>query len=93
MRMTSVTPYVVRGALPNSDWDYSCLVRIETEMGFVGWDEGTSPAPEPGWGAPKVLEMINTLFAPTLIGRDPTEPMVIWKELQTLSFSTFDRPT
>lgn len=38
--MTSVTPYVVRGAFPNSNLDYSCLVRIETDTGFVGWDEG-----------------------------------------------------
>ncbi|CRL24270.1 Glucarate dehydratase [Penicillium camemberti] len=88
MRITSVTPYVVRGALANSnnsDWDYSCLVRIETDTGLLGWGEGASPAPQPDWGAPKILEMINTMFAPTLIGRDPTEPMVIWKELQILS--------
>ncbi|CAI7581711.1 unnamed protein product [Penicillium palitans] len=96
MRITSVTPYVVRGALANSDnsdWDYSCLVRIETDTGLLGWGEGASPAPQPDWGAPKILEMINTMFVPTLIGRDPTEPMVIWKELQILSVSTFGPPT
>ncbi|KAK4870841.1 hypothetical protein LT330_000078 [Penicillium expansum] len=31
------------------------------------------------------------MFAPTLIGRDPTEPMAIWKDLQTLSVSNFGR--
>lgn len=95
MRITSVTPYVVRGSLSNSNnsnWNYSCLVRIETDTGLLGWGEGASPAPQPGWGAPKILEMINTMFAPTFIGRDPTEPMVIWEELQILSVSTFGPP-
>ncbi|KGO42950.1 Mandelate racemase/muconate lactonizing enzyme [Penicillium expansum] len=81
MRIISVNPYVIRGAHPSSstqdpNWGYSCLVRIETDTGLVGWGEGTTDL---GWGAPKLLERINTMFAPTLIGRDPTEPMAIWK--------------
>ncbi|CAI7589903.1 unnamed protein product, partial [Penicillium viridicatum] len=72
--------------------DYSCLVRIETDTGLVGWGEGATHHPHPDWGAPKILELINTMFAPTLIGRDPTEPMIIWNELQALSVSTFGHP-
>ncbi|KAJ5499162.1 Mandelate racemase/muconate lactonizing enzyme [Penicillium expansum] len=93
MRIISVNPYVIRGAHPSSstqdpNWGYSCLVRIETDTGLVGWGEGTTDL---GWGAPKLLERINTMFAPTLIGRDPTEPMAIWKDLQTLSVSNYGR--
>ncbi|KGO74761.1 Mandelate racemase/muconate lactonizing enzyme, N-terminal [Penicillium italicum] len=40
-------------------------------------------------GAPKILEGINTLFDPTLIGRNLTEPMTIWNDRQTLSVSIF----
>ncbi|KAJ5399689.1 hypothetical protein N7465_010178, partial [Penicillium sp. CMV-2018d] len=96
MKITSITPYVVRGAssgiISTLGWDYSCLVRIETDTGLVGWGEGASPYPAQGWGASKILELINTMFAPTLIGRDPTEPMIIWNDLQALSVSTFPRP-
>jgi D-galactarolactone cycloisomerase len=65
-------------------------VRIETETGLVGWGEGSSLISQDG-GLAKVREVVNTIFGPTLIGRDPTEPMVIWKELQTLAASTFGR--
>ncbi|KAJ5508387.1 hypothetical protein N7527_010530 [Penicillium freii] len=95
MRITSITPYVVSGAvsdISDSGGDYSCLVRIETDTGLVGWGEGATHHPHPDWGAPKILELINTMFAPTLIGRDPTVPMIIWNELQALSVSTFGHP-
>ncbi|OQE84994.1 hypothetical protein PENNAL_c0025G08781 [Penicillium nalgiovense] len=100
MRIISVNPYIVRGATPGSEtdrsmkpipnWALSCLVRIETETGLVGWGEGSSLI-RLGGGPAKVREIVNTIFGPTLIGRDPTEPMVVWKELQTLAASTFGR--
>ncbi|OQD71908.1 hypothetical protein PENPOL_c001G05823 [Penicillium polonicum] len=95
MRITSITPYVVSGAvsgISDSGGEYSCLVRIETDTGLVGWGEGATHHPYPDWGAPKILELINTMFGPALIGHDPTEPMIIWNELQALSVSTFGRP-
>ncbi|KAJ6188332.1 hypothetical protein N7519_003240 [Penicillium mononematosum] len=54
-----------------------------------GWGEGMPSTTTEGWGPPKLLEIVNTIFGPALIGRDPTEPMVIWKELQILAASTF----
>ncbi|CAI7657507.1 unnamed protein product [Penicillium glandicola] len=70
MRITSVNP---------------CLVRIETDTGLVGWGEGTPSVNDSQRGAPRVVEMLNTIFTPGLIGRDPIEPMVIWNNLQTLA--------
>ncbi|KAJ6152015.1 hypothetical protein N7497_006334 [Penicillium chrysogenum] len=98
MRIISVNTYIVRGTRPDwrhnpnrrprSDQGLSCLVRIETETGVVGWGEGlwlTSL----GGGSQKVREIVDTVFGPVIIGRDPTAPMDIWKELQTLAASTF----
>lgn len=65
-------------------------MRIETETGVVGWGEGLSLVLL-GGGSQKVREIVNTVFGPVIIGRDPTEPMIIWKELQTLAASTFHR--
>ncbi|OQE29318.1 hypothetical protein PENFLA_c004G00239 [Penicillium flavigenum] len=101
MRIISANTYIVRGATPDwtglspdvrsdPDWGLSCLVRIETETGLVGWGEGSSLTLQ-GGGSQKVREILNTILGPTIIGRDPTEPMVIWKELQTLATSTFGR--
>lgn len=62
-------------------------MRIETDTEIVGWGEGTSRFPFARWGPARVLDVVNEIIAPTLIGRDPTEPMVIWNELQILGNS------
>jgi D-galactarolactone cycloisomerase len=51
-------------------------VRIETDTGLVGWGEGGQYGPpEP------VAAVIDHVFAPKLIGQDPTEPVVIWEQI------------
>lgn len=58
----------------------SCLVRIETDSGIVGWGEGGQYGPpEP------VAACINHVFGPKILGRDPTEPVRIWEELYSFS--------
>lgn len=53
----------------------SCLVRIETDAGLIGWGEGGQYGPpEP------VAACIDRVLGPRLIGRDPTEPVRIWEE-------------
>jgi D-galactarolactone cycloisomerase len=52
----------------------------QTDTGIVGWGEGGQYGPpEP------VAAVIDHVFAKRLIGRDPTEPVVIWKELYAFS--------
>ena len=53
----------------------SCLVRITTDEGLVGWGEGGQ------WGPPEpVASVIDHVLAPRLLGRDPCEPTRIWEE-------------
>ena len=63
----------------NVDLGGFVLVRIETDDGLVGYGEAT---PLPDWGGDwgrhsgetlaTVAHMVNAVFAPALIGRDPT---------------------
>jgi D-galactarolactone cycloisomerase len=58
----------------------SLLVRIETDAGLVGWGEGGQYGPpEP------VAACIDHVLGPKLLGRDPTEPAVIWEQLYAFS--------
>ncbi|KAJ5619814.1 hypothetical protein N7510_003798 [Penicillium lagena] len=89
MKITSVTSHILR--IPLGDRVFyssqarfpernSYLVRIETDTGLVGWGEGGQYGPpEP------VAAVIDYVFAPKLIGRDPTEPVVIWEHLYAFS--------
>lgn len=89
MQITSITSHILR--IPLGDKVFfssqarfpernSYLVRIETDSGIVGWGEGGQYGPpEP------VAAVIEHVFAPKLIGRDPTEPAVIWEELYSFS--------
>lgn len=71
------TFYSSQAAFPERN---SCLVRIETDAGLVGWGEGGQYGPpEP------VAACIDAVLAPRLIGRDPTEPVRIWEELYAFS--------
>lgn len=54
----------------------SCLVRLETDDGLVGWGEGGQ------WGPPEpVATMIDRVLAPRLLGADPLKIGVIWEQL------------
>ena len=58
--------YSSQAAFPERN---SYLVRVETDSGLVGWGEGGQYGPpEP------VAACVDGVFAPQLIGRDPTEP-------------------
>ncbi len=69
--------YSSQAAFPERN---SCLVRIETDDGLVGWGEGGQYGP----GEP-VAACVDAVLAPRLIGRDPTEPVRIWEELYAFS--------
>lgn len=54
----------------------SCLVRIETDDGLVGWGEGGQ------WGPPEpVATMIDRVLAPRVLGADPLHMGVLWDRL------------
>jgi D-galactarolactone cycloisomerase len=89
MKITSITSHILR--VPLGDKTFyssqaafpernSCLVRIETDSGLVGWGEGGQYGPpEP------VAACIDAVLAPRLLYRDPTEPVRIWEELYAFS--------
>jgi len=52
----------------------SCIVEIETDEGITGWGECYGPA-----AVNKTL--IETQYAPRLIGRDPFDVEVVWEDL------------
>ncbi|PRY22261.1 galactonate dehydratase [Aliiruegeria haliotis] len=59
--------------------DMTLLIKVTGESGLVGWGECYGiAAPE----APKAI--IDDLVGPTLIGRDPSEPMVIHEDMYDL---------
>jgi D-galactarolactone cycloisomerase len=84
MRVKSVTSHILRAPLGAQKFyssqapfpeRNSCLVRVETDTGLVGWGEGGQYGPpEP------VAACVDAVFAPRLIGRNPTEPVRIWEE-------------
>lgn len=69
--------YSSQAAFPERN---SYLVRIETDTGLVGWGEGGQYGP-----AEPVAAVVDHVFKPKLIGRDPTEPVRIWEELYAFS--------
>ncbi|KAJ5107707.1 hypothetical protein N7456_004382 [Penicillium angulare] len=89
MKIVSVESHILR--IPLGDKTFfssqarfpernSYLVRIQTDTGLIGWGEGGQYGPpEP------VAAVIDHVFAPKLIGRDPTQPVVIWEELYASS--------
>ena len=84
MKVRSITSHILRAPLGAQKFyssqaafpeRNSCLVRVETDSGLVGWGEGGQYGPpEP------VATIVDAVFAPQLIGRDPTEPVRIWEE-------------
>ncbi len=54
----------------------TCLVRLETDDGLVGWGEGQAPV------APKATAaIVEHLCAPLLLGRDPFDVEYLWYRL------------
>lgn len=89
MKITSVTSHLLR--VPLGDKTFyssqaafpernSYLVRIETDTGLIGWGEGGQYGP-----AQPVAAVVDHVFAPRILGRDPCEPVRIWEELYAFS--------
>ncbi len=58
----------------------SCLVKITTDTGLVGWGEGQAPL------VPEVpATLIAHLLGPAIIGMDPTDPQAIYDRLYHLN--------
>jgi D-galactarolactone cycloisomerase len=58
----------------------SCLVKITTDTGLVGWGEGQAPL------VPEVpATLIARLFGPAIIGMDPADPYAIYDRLYHLN--------
>ena len=54
----------------------TCLVRLETDDGLVGWGEGQAPV-----AARATAAIVEELCAPLLLGRDPFDVEYIWYRL------------
>lgn len=54
----------------------TCLVRLETDNGLVGWGEGQAPVSGRATAA-----IVEDLCTPLLIGRDPFDVEYIWYRL------------
>lgn len=82
MKITAVIPRVVVQRLDQpfgmSQWLWdtrsSCLVEIVTDDGLSGWGECFGPAE-----ASRAL--IESVYAPLLIGRDPGEHIAMWEAM------------
>ena len=89
MKIVRITPHILRSPLGDKSFyssqalfteRNSCLVSIETDTGIVGWGEGGQ------YGPPDpVASCIESVMAPKLLGRDPTEPVAIWEDLYSFS--------
>ena len=85
MKITDVRSYVLKSPLGDQGFyasqesfseRSSCLVRIETDTGLVGWGEGGL------WGAPEpVAAMIDHVLTPRIMGKNPLHMDVIWERL------------
>ena len=58
----------------------TCIVRIETDAGIIGWGEGKNAAGSAGIYF-AILATINQEFAPRLIGKDPRDISLAWDSL------------
>lgn len=84
MKIREVRTHVLRHVLPDAQvfasakgWHavrQALLVEIVTDEGLAGFGEAYGP-PEPS------RTIVETLYAPRVLGRDPCEPAVIWEDL------------
>ncbi|KAL1871211.1 hypothetical protein Plec18167_007145 [Paecilomyces lecythidis] len=90
VKIESISSHILRVPLEQDKVFYSSqakfternsyLVRIETDTGLIGWGEGGQYGP-----AEPVAAIVDHVFAQKLLGRDPTQPVVIWEELYAFS--------
>jgi D-arabinonate dehydratase/D-galactarolactone cycloisomerase len=59
-----------------SDTIDCCVVRIETDSGFIGWGEAKAPV-----GAAATARIVDDLLAPIVIGANPLEIRVLWERM------------
>jgi D-galactarolactone cycloisomerase len=83
MKVTKVTCHLLQSKVDRPftsarGWLYttrsSCVVEVETDAGVTGWGECYGPA-----AVNKAL--IETQYAPRLVGRDPFDVEVVWEDL------------
>ena len=83
MKVTDVVCHVLQAKVDRPfvsarGWRYatrsSCVVEIRTDEGVVGWGECYGPA-----AVNKAL--IETQYAPRVVGRDPFDVEVVWEDL------------
>jgi D-galactarolactone cycloisomerase len=83
MKVTAVTCHLLQSKVEKPftsarGWLYttraSCIVEITTDAGITGWGECYGPA-----AVNKTL--IETQYAPRVIGRDPFDVEVVWEDL------------
>ncbi|MCM4155759.1 mandelate racemase/muconate lactonizing enzyme family protein [Gramella sp. AN32] len=59
----------------------SCLIKITTDTGLIGWGEGQAPI------VPEVpASLIHKLFGPAILGMDPRDPGAVYDKLYHLNF-------
>ena len=83
MKVTKVTCHLLQSKVDRPftsarGWLYttrsSCVVEVETDGGVTGWGECYGPA-----AVNKAL--IETQYAPRVVGRDPFDVEVVWEDL------------
>lgn len=83
MKVTGVTCHVLQAPVERPftsarGWRYatrsSCIVEVSTDAGITGWGECYGPA-----AVNKTL--IETQYAPRVLGRDPFDVEVVWEDL------------
>lgn len=71
----SFPPQARRGSAYSETID-TCLVRLETQSGIVGWGEAKAPVT-----ARATASIIEDLLAPVILGSDPTNVRVLWEQM------------
>lgn len=82
MKIVAVETFILRHPLAEPfgysqmwyDTRAAMLVRVTTDTGAVGWGEAFGP-PEPS------AAIIDALFAPMLLGADPTDTAPLWERM------------
>ncbi|WP_054844412.1 hypothetical protein [Vulcanisaeta souniana] len=94
MRITDVTTYVVKAYVGKPVTGFrggfyedvasrishgftAVYVKITTDEGLIGWGEAIAREAPPEAAA----AVINSLFKPMLIGKDPLDNEVLWEQL------------
>ncbi len=81
MRITSITPIVLRWPEPNDFGQdrMTVLVRVGTDAGVEGWGEGVAMWPE---ACRATATIIADGFAPLLRGLDPCDTASAWRAMK-----------